>query len=207
MRIQRLNPFSIARPIGRAFSIAAIVAMALAAAAVDADQKVQHFEIPPTPVPKKGVCGDALISGGETCESCPQDCKPRPCEPKGRYKFAIDLQNHPAWEPTAMTIHVSYRTDKLSLPGTGKEKSVTERLSFGPAGGGITAVFDVDHSVRVVRAESEKITNPIVTIEFDGCASAAAPTVDDLDCVVEGCAYIGGTIPEGCFCIPRPVVD
>lgn len=172
-----------------------------------ADSRIEQVDVPPTPVPKQAVCGDGLVSGGETCETCATDCKPRLCKPAGRYKFAIDLQSHPAWEPTAATIHLSYRTDKLSLPGTASDRSVVERVGFGDSGSGINAIFDVDHSLRVVRAESKPIPKPMAVIEFDGCDGAPPPTSEDLDCVVEGCAYVGGVIQDGCFCIPRLLAD
>ncbi len=190
----------------RSLWLAAALMLLVTGSMAAAEPRVEQVEVPPTPVPKRAVCGDGLVSGGETCETCAEDCKPRACTPAGRHKVAVALQSHPAWEPTAATIHLSYRTDKLSLPGTGKDKSVVERVDFGESSS-INAVFDVDHSLRVVRADAKRIPVPMVVVEFDGCEGASPPSVDDLDCVVEGCAHVGGVLKDGCFCIPRLVAD
>jgi hypothetical protein len=147
------------------------------------------------------LCGNGLVDRDETCKSCEADCNPLPCTPSGdRYLAAISLATHPAWEPTAATIHLSYRTNRLSIPGSGSEEAVRSRVDFGASDSGITAFNDLDHTIRIVRAEGKPLPRPLATIELDGCAGTATPTDADLVCVVEGCAGVGGVIEDGCRC-------
>lgn len=147
------------------------------------------------------LCGNGLVDREENCKSCAADCKPLPCTPSSdRYLVEISLAAHPAWEPTAATVHLSYRTNRLSIPGSGSDQAVRERVDFGASDSGITAFNDLDHTIRIVRAEGKPLPHPLATIELDGCAGAAPPTEDDLVCVVEGCAGVGGVIEDGCRC-------
>ncbi len=145
------------------------------------------------------ACGNALLERGESCGACPRDCEPRECSAKGRHRFALRLLPPLGAEPIAATLQVAYRTDRLHIPGTGQGESVQQRIDFG-VDPGITAVNDLDYSLRLVRGEGKGLINPVASIDFDGCADAPAPTADDIVCVVEGCAGAGGVI-EGCTCI------
>lgn len=150
------------------------------------------------------VCGNALLERGESCDTCSKDCEPTKCTPHNRYTFQVRVLPPLGAEPIAATLHVSYRTDRLSIPGTGQDKEVLARIDFGPDPG-ITAVNDQDYSLRLVRSQGKGLTNPYVSIQFDGCVDApAAPSADDIVCVVEGCAGAGGVI-EGCTCVVIPV--
>lgn len=157
----------------------------------------------PTAVPEQpaepAVCGNALLERGESCSNCPKDCEPRKCKPAGRHSFQVRVLPPLGAELIAATLHLAYRTDRLSIPGSGQEKSVLSRVDFG-SDPGITAANDQNYSLRMVRSEGKGLRNPYATITFDGCKGSAAPTADDLVCVVEGCAGVGGVV-EGCTCV------
>ncbi len=166
-------------------------------AAAGKDDSAQR---PTNPAPTT-VCGNGLIERGEDCKSCAIDCTPLSCAPgKPTYLVSISLATHPAWEATAATIHLSYRTDRLAIPGNGSSEAVRRRVDFGSSDPGITAFNDLDHSIRIVRAEAKPLPRPLVTIELDSCAGAPEPAIGDLSCVVEGCAGLGGAIEDGCAC-------
>ena len=146
------------------------------------------------------TCGNGLLEIGESCQTCEADCKPQPCSPQGRFRASVSVVSPEASPASAATLNISYRSNRLSIPGTGQDKSATERINFGDSSSGITAFKDFDYSIRLVRAEGSTLPRPMVTIDFDGCAGAAKPTESDLVCVVEGCAGKGGAIADACTC-------
>jgi hypothetical protein len=179
-----------------------LLVAAIAATAADSAPNLWPTTAP-TAAPDRGAkCGDALLDGDETCESCAADCQPRSCQPAGRHAFDLSVAPPLGAEPIAATLRVSYRTDRLMIPGTEQEDQVRERIDFGPDAG-ITALNDLDHSLRLVRGEGNGLVNPLVSIEFDGCKGAPSPTAADIACVVEGCAGAGGVI-NGCTCTATP---
>lgn len=184
-----------------ASACAILVILASAFAAPAAEQPAPNVwptAVPEAPAPP-AECGNALLERGESCDTCPQDCEPRDCKSKGRHAFQIRALPPIEAEPIAATLQISYRTDRLKLPGEKQEKSVLERIDFG-ADPGITAANDLGYSLRLVRSEGTGLKNPVAVITFDGCKGAPEPTAEDLVCVVEGCAGAGGAI-TGCTCV------
>ncbi len=144
------------------------------------------------------TCGNALFEPGESCTSCPADCQPRSCEPSDEVRFAIRVLPPLGAEATAAALHVSYRTDRLIIPGTQQDASVRSSVNFGSSSG-IVALNDLDHSIRLVRGEGKSLPTPYAVIDFRQCNNAPKAAAGDLACVVEGCAGSGGVI-EGCTC-------
>jgi len=179
-----------------------LVAVTAATAAPDSAPNLWPTTAPTAAPERVAVCGDALLDGDESCESCPADCEPRPCQAQGRHAFDLIVVPPLGAEPIAATLRVSYRTDRLMIPGTAQEHGVRGRVDFGPEQG-ITALNDLDHALRLVRGEGKGLVNPLVAIDFDGCKGAPTPTAADIACVVEGCAGAGGAI-TGCTCKVTP---
>ncbi len=97
-----------------------------------------------------------------------------------------------------MTVLIGYRSDRLSLPGHGGDKSVRERLTETPDQA-IVAVNDLHYGLRVVLARSSPIAlGKLFTVHFDSCDSAA-PGTADVACTVEACATVFGPA-DGCTC-------
>lgn len=146
-----------------------------------------------------GVCGNKLLEPGETCAQCAADCAVQPCQPaQQRAVFAVEFTPPPVPDVSTAVVRIGYRSDRLSLPGTGTEKSVQSRIKSPEHD--VMAFNDLDYALRIVAARAKAIpAGQLVTIEFDRCQGAPAPTVADLSCAVEGCA--GSTGPEsGCQC-------
>ncbi len=160
---------------------------------------------------QKASCGNGLLEPGESCKTCAADCTPKECTPKNSYRAAISVVSPEASPATAVTLQVSYRTNRLSIPGAKQDKATMARVDFGESASGITAANDLGYSIRLVRAESSALPAPMATVELDGCEGAPPPTDQDLVCIVEGCAGKGGVIADACTCsvsiapVPKPV--
>jgi cysteine-rich repeat protein len=162
-------------------------------------------EAPPTtsqtPTPTPGsFCGDGLLSGSETCESCPQDCAIGSCSvpsPAPTVTFRVNWTPPFAVDASSTTVLVAYRSTLVGLPGSGSAPA--SRVTNRPPNS-IVAVNDLDYALRVVITRSGAITpGRIFNVNFDRCGDSVEPTPDDFACTVEGCASAFGDI-EGCTC-------
>ena len=143
--------------------------------------------------------GNKLLDADETCANCAADCTVQPCRPGQQHAvFAVDFAPPPAPDVSTAVLRIGYRSDRLSLPGQGSERSVQSRLKAPEHD--VMAFNDLDYALRIVAAGAKAIPNgQLLTIEFDRCEGAPAPTVADLSCMVEGCA--GSTGPQSdCRC-------
>jgi len=153
----------------------------------------------PTQTPS-GVCGDGLLSGAETCQSCPGDCAVGPCtvpSPAPTVAFRVNWAPPFGVDASSITVQVAYRSSLVSLPGSGSAPGarVTNRPS-----NSIVSINDLDYALRVVVTRSGAITpGRLFNVNFDRCASAAAPTPADFVCTVQGCASSFGEV-AGCTC-------
>jgi hypothetical protein len=156
---------------------------------------VAHGQESPAPA----SCGNKLLESGESCAQCAADCVVQPCRP-GRERATFNVVFTPPEVPdvSAAAILVGYRSDRLSLPGSGMEKSVQSRLTSPEHS--VMAFNDLDYALRIVAGHAKTIpAGTIATIEFDRCDDAPTPTIADLSCTVESCA--GSTGPAiGCRC-------
>jgi len=151
-----------------------------------------------TPSPA-AQCGNALLEPGETCTSCAADCVVAPCEPaKTRARFAVDFN---ALEQAAVgtaVLRIAYRSDRLSLPGTGTAKTVQQRIASPQHA--VMAFNDLDYALRIVAGRSGSLPlGQVFTVDFDRCDEAPTPSPADLSCTVEACAGSTGPV-DGCTC-------
>lgn len=178
--------------------LAALAALSLPAAAL-AD--------PPAPTPGAS-CGNGLLDSGETCQSCPADCTPRPCTASGQRPAVEVAFTAPreslngdvrSFTPIAATLTVTYRTDRLQLPGKGLDKDVRARVTDVTSASESVTTNDLDYALRLVVTDTARIPPHVGTIAFDTCKGAPAATDADLTCVVDACAGHGGPLAD-CYC-------
>jgi hypothetical protein len=108
-----------------------------------------------------------------------------------------------SWAPPAgqdastITVVVGYRSDRVSLPGSGS--AAGSRVKNRPASS-IVGVNDLDYALRVVVTRSGQIPpGRLFTVDFDGCQGAAAAVAADFGCIVVDCATSFGPV-DGCTC-------
>jgi hypothetical protein len=153
-------------------------------------------------------CGNGLLEGGESCESCPADCAPLPCTPDGKRQPVLLAFTAPkeslggdvrSFTPVAATLLVTYRTNRLQLPAQGTAPAVRARLSEIESPSENVIANDLDYALRLVVTDTKKLASKLASIEFDTCQGSPAPTDADLGCVVEACAGHGGPLAD-CYC-------
>lgn len=157
-----------------------------------------------TPTPMT-MCGNGLLEPGETCTSCPEDCQPAACTPSGtRSKFAVAVSSSRV--PANISVELAYRSSVISIPGSGNDLTVRQRVRFAPPLPQSFIVNDLDYAVDITSLLSSGLPSapkPFATADFDDCSGADAPTVDDLSCVIVRCSDAAGAI-AGCACVVSP---
>ena len=152
-----------------------------------------------TPTPA-GVCGNGLLEMGETCESCAADCVVQTCNlanPAPTVTFRVNWEPPPGQPVSVIRVLVSYRTNLVSLPGSGTGPS--SRIKNKPSNS-ITSVNDLNYGLDVLVSKSGSLpVGRLFTVDFDRCTGAAAPSVDDFSCVVTDCGSSFGPV-DGCKC-------
>lgn len=145
-------------------------------------------------------CGNGVLENGETCDSCPADCVAQPCAASTPVRSVdVQLAVPSELEVSGVTILVGYRSDVVSLPGTGAAPSVASRVKNKPSNA-IGAVNDLDYALRVVLSRSAPFApGRLFTIEFDSCDGATPPDANNFGCTVEGCSNTFGNL-DGCTC-------
>ena len=155
----------------------------------------------PSPQPTAGAeCGNGILEAGESCTSCPADCTVLACTATTPLQtFRINFQAPLGSSPSVVTTRVGYRSDRVSLPGTGSAPAA--RVKMRPAGTS-QLVNDLDYAVTVLiqgQAGGTVPSGKLFTIDFDTCQGAAAVTPADFGCSIESCASSSGPI-DGCTC-------
>ena len=156
----------------------------------------------PTPTPTMAaVCGNGILEAGETCTSCPADCTVLACTATPPIQtFRINFQAPEGSAPSAVSALVGYRSDRVSLPGSGGSPS--SRVKNRPTGTS-QLVNDLNYAVRVLIQGQSGVTIPdgrLFTIDFDSCQGAMSVTPADFGCQVESCGSSFGPI-AGCSCV------
>ncbi len=102
--------------------------------------------------------------------------------------------------PSSSTVVVGYRSDLVSLPGSGQgQASVNARIKNLPSNSSRTT-NDLDYALRVVVSRGAGVpAGRLFTIDFDTCQGTSAPAFTQFGCTVEGCGGSTGTVP-GCAC-------
>lgn len=153
----------------------------------------------PSPTPRQTSCGDGLLSAGETCTSCPDDCMPQPCGAGGgqsEVTVAVDVPS----AATQLSVTLAYRTNNLSLPAppTGRVTSLSTPpllLRATNSGG-----YRLDVASPPTANQS---SGPFARVRFDRCAGSPAPEMDDFACTVTVCRA-GAIALDGCTCTAAP---
>lgn len=180
-------------PCGAAFTPTPVVPTATATSTPTATPSPS-----PTPTLPPDSCGDGLLEQGETCQSCPADCQAAACTPNGTtVTFAVTAQ---ASRPAAQVrVQLAYRSSTISIPGSGSDTSVRQRVRPAPPVPQTFQVNDLDYAVDITSALPAGLPATFATVRFDACSGAPAATVDDLTCFLETCADAAGPI-SGCAC-------
>lgn len=148
-----------------------------------------------------GACGNGLLEVGETCEDCPSDCAVRPCSATATaFSVTADLNPPLGQAPTAATILLAYDSGRLSIPGSGSDASVRQRVRPPAPLPQSFAVNDLNYAVRVVITRSTPLA-VLFSASFDVCEGATG-SLAYVACIVEGCAAGAGPV-RGCSCSVR----
>lgn len=146
------------------------------------------------------VCGNGVIEPGETCTTCPADCTVHACTATTPISTVrVNLAIPPDETVSGLTLLVGYKSGTVSLPGSGAASTVGSRIKNKPSNT-IFAFNDLDYALRTVLSRSSGFSSgQLYTIDFDSCQGAAAVTIADFACTVEGCSNTFGTV-IGCTC-------
>ena len=174
------------------------------AATVGTHEASASGDSPPATASSQSTCGNGILDAAETCDTCARDCTPAACEPsKSRHRFAVDFTPVQGLQINAATLRIGYRSNHLTLPGSGAEPET--RARFHPKGSlTVLTPNDLGYAVRVVLASAAGLSGRLFEIELDGCKGTPAPSNEDVNCTVEACAGSGGPA-RGCRCsVGRP---
>jgi hypothetical protein len=151
------------------------------------------------------VCGNGFIEPGETCASCAVDCTIGPCiATTTSVTFQVQFQAPLGASPNTATTLIGYRSNRVSIPGSGSVTSVRQRVTFPPPLPNVGSVNDLDYALRVVIGRNAGLSNGLLySVRFDTCQGAPAVTAADFACTMEACAGGGGPI-SGCSCNVTP---
>jgi len=165
----------------------------------------------PTVPQSLAVCGNFLLEQGEQCsdsalgdvgdssgEVCQGDCVAQACTTGSeQVSFTLELILPPAASANSTTLFLAYRSNVLSIPGSGltvrpRVQSLVSGATFFPN--------DRDYAMRLVFSSSAVFpSSSLARVTFDVCNGAGAIGEEDLTCFVEGCAGPGAAI-SGCTC-------
>jgi hypothetical protein len=141
-----------------------------------------------------------VLTEGESCESCAQDCVVRSCTDSGTdATFGITLVVPGGSTATSVTFLVGYKGNVVSIPDSGIVTSVQQRILMRQSGASYVG-NDLDFATRVVmtRNAGVAVDRAAFNLMFDACQGATA-SPSDLGCNVEGCSGEFGLI-DGCRC-------
>ena len=111
----------------------------------------------------------------------------------------VNFMSPPFEDADSTTLLVEYPDGTVSLPGSGDDDSVDERVSMRQTSTTVT-VNDLDHKLRVVYSRAAGIqTGKIFAITFDECEGAGPAPIGAFGCRVTGCSNVNGDI-AGCTC-------
>lgn len=113
--------------------------------------------------------------------------------------FRVNFQAPLGSAPSAVSALVAYRSNRVSLPGTGG--AATSRVKNRPSQTS-QLVNDLNYAVRVLIQGQAGVTIPsgrLFTVDFDSCQGAASVSASDFACTLESCGSSSGPI-DGCTC-------
>jgi cysteine-rich repeat protein len=156
----------------------------------------------PTATPPATSCGNGLLEIGETCSTCPADCVAAACTPSAT-SATFTLTLSASRPPSQTAVQLAYRSSVISIPGSGNDISVRQRVRAAPPLPTTFSVADLDYAVDVQSARAAGLpvnTAPFASARFDRCDGAPPPSLDDVACSPAACSDALGTIPN-CRCI------
>lgn len=159
-----------------------------------------------TPTPGGATCGNGFLEPSETCASCAQDCAISPCTAVAPTPSFTVLLSYPfGTQPTTVTALVGYRSNLVSIPGSGSATSVRQRVTYPAPPPNPQTPNDLDYAVRLVIGRSAGLSEGLLaTVRYDRCQGAPAPTTQDFGCTIEALAGVGGNIDGGTCTISVP---
>jgi len=167
----------------------------------------------PTPTPAAGTCGNGVVDfdKGETCDdgntvdgdSCPANCHIASCSASGS-TLDVDVQfaPPPGVDLAGITVFVRYPDGVVRIPGMANDPAVQNSLANLPDNG-FPTVNDLDYALRLVIFApdlSPIAPGRLVTIHFESCAGAGAPSAADFRCTVENAADTDSNTVTGTTC-------
>jgi hypothetical protein len=159
------------------------------------------FTATATPTMGSAVCGNGFLEPGETCQQCAMDCIVGTCSASATMpSFTIRFEGPLGAQPTTGTFLLGYKSNRVSIPGTGTATSVRQRVTYPAPLPNVASVNDLDYALRVVVGRNAGLANGLLaTVKLDACTGAPTVTAEDFGCTVEACAGAGGAI-EDCLC-------
>jgi hypothetical protein len=111
--------------------------------------------------------------------------------------FQVNLVAPAFQVPSSVTVQIGYRSNLVSLPGSGTAPAA--RIRSRPSGATVTP-NDLDYALRVVVSRAGGLSAArLFIVDLDSCSGAATPTTADFSCEVGGCSSSNGPI-DGCTC-------
>src|SRR6185436_11048730 len=85
----------------------------------------------PTKTAMATTCGNGFLQPGETCTNCPADCVVGACTATTTMvTFQVQFHGATGTSPTTATTLFGYRSNRVSIPGTGTATSARQRVTF-----------------------------------------------------------------------------
>src|SRR5262249_21583689 len=155
--------------------------------------RTNTFTVTPSATPTATpVCGNGFLEAGETCASYPADCVIHPCTATTTIEtFAVNLNPAPGATGNGAGGMMGYRSDIVSIPGSGNAGSVAQAVKNRPTNITFSA-FDFDYALHVVINRNGGLSaGRLFTVDFTKCSQAVNATPADFGCTVS-CANQNG---------------
>jgi hypothetical protein len=172
-----------------------------------------------TPGSGAAECGNGFLEPGESFDDpavgqvgdpagvpCPADATVFACEPSEE-RIAVEVHfNAPMGAtPNSVTVLLGYRSDLVSLPGSGLVLSVRQRITTPPPPPFVLSPNDLDYALRLVLSRTSPLGEGLLfSASFDRCTGAPAAAADQFGCFIEGCAGAGGPVADCTCSVVRP---
>lgn len=133
----------------------------------------------------EGVC--VPVEGDRVrADACPSSCNIRPCNvASGTVDVRVVFTLPPGKDLTSGTFFLRYPDGIVRIPGSGGGDTVQERISV-PSFANFTP-NDLDYALQILLFQFDGSAIPppeLLTIQFDQCQGAAAPSATQFGCVV-----------------------
>ncbi len=133
---------------------------------------------------------------------CPQDIEVLECTPSSQmFTLMVAYEPPVGTSATSVTSLLSYQSDVVQIPGTGRAREVADRFEeLRDPNPFVFTVSDLDFATRVVFVDTGNLPAGVLyQATFDICEGSGTPDASSFACIVEGCAGAGGSL-AGCTC-------